>query len=558
MLEKQKPKILSENNNAIAKDNLMLIIIIGVWLIIVLYFDPKILEYLYKQSLFAKFALISFLICVNIFWFYGIYHLVIAFFSAFIVKPVLAPLTTTNSPQVALFYLTMNDFQENAVLSCLKQDYKNFELFILDDSTDRNYQHKIDCFIQHHPNVKLIRRLNRKNYKAGNLNNALNTLYKDYAYFAISDADGILPENFLKKLMPYFNISPKIAFVQANQRWNNTQKTEFAQNLGLNTDIHWKYYVPAKFKYGFLMFYGHGAIIKSSVWKQIHGFPDTVTEDIAFSSLLCEKGYKGTFVPDVVCLEDFPADYKAFRKRNQRWIKGTIEYLLKWYPKLLFSRNASYIEKIDMLISCGILLQSVIFVIFLIIVSIILPLSAKLFYLHIPLIVTFAPLKELTAAYSSGVYLYCSWSMEFFLIMLITSFAQFAPLGLRFFYQPVNVICYYANFTFICLSSCVAGFIHLVSFLFTRNSYFLATGQTNKKITVEEKIIFALEIIFAFLLIYSMIKTANVWLLTAAAALLLSPFIYKKKSGYLCLNILIYLPFILIIGIIFFIVISLI
>ncbi|MFH2137681.1 MAG: glycosyltransferase [Candidatus Omnitrophota bacterium] len=444
----------------------------------------------------------------------------------------------------------MNDFREEAICSCLKQDYKNFDVYILDDSTSVEWQAKVDQFIAIHEKAILIRRQTREHFKAGNLNNAFEQLYSRYEYFAVSDSDGILPKDFIGKLLPYFSLDKQIGFVQANQRWNEAQDSEFAKDLGINTDIHWKYYVPAKNMYGFLMFYGHGAIIRSDVWKKAGGFPHTITEDIAFSSVLRENGYYGVFAPEVVCLEDFPIDYKSFRIRNERWIKGTTEYLYKWYPRLLFSRNAPWSEKLDVLVSAGVLLQPFVFILFLLLVSIVLPVTTKLFGLHIPLVATFSPMKAMLATYLSGIYLQTSWTMDFFLIMLIAAFAQFAPLLISLIKDPIKITRYIGSFLFVCLSSSVASFVNILTILITQKSRFLVTGTKKKKDTLEHKIIYLFEIIFCAFLIFSALSTGNLWLLTVAISVFLNPFVYKSHWDDPLLSAAIYLPSLIILLII--------
>jgi Glycosyltransferases, probably involved in cell wall biogenesis len=127
--------------------------------------------------------------------FTGYITLLSSFFSAFVVKANnIINKEQGNSDRTAILYLTMNDFREEAVLSCLNQDSDNFNVFILDDSDDRYCREKVDSFITRNNQVRLIRRKARTYFKAGNLNNALSEIYKDYDYFAVSDSDGILPD----------------------------------------------------------------------------------------------------------------------------------------------------------------------------------------------------------------------------------------------------------------------------------------------------------------------------------------------------------------------------
>jgi cellulose synthase/poly-beta-1,6-N-acetylglucosamine synthase-like glycosyltransferase len=312
-------------NPYIYKDDLMFIVIIGLWIITLLYFNPKILHTLYgKPPLIALVPIYLFVLCLNFMWLLSIYHLVLSFFSAFIIKPLILEPAIDQKDRVAILYLTMNDFVEEAILSCCNQDYDNFNIFLLDDSTGPLWQKKVDDFVASYKQINLVRRPTRDNYKAGNLNYTLERIYKEYKYFAIADADSVFPIDFIKKMLPYFSLDERVAFVQANHRQNTNRRTPFIEDLELNADSHYIYYMPAKAEYGFVMLYGHGALIRTDVWKGVDGFPNCISEDLVFSSILRERGYLGVLALDVICKEDFPSDYKSFRIRYERWVEGSL------------------------------------------------------------------------------------------------------------------------------------------------------------------------------------------------------------------------------------------
>lgn len=77
--------------------------------------------------------------------------------------------------RVTLLYCTCNDFEANSLEWSMKQDYdsKLLKTVILDDSTDPDYKAKVDEFAKQHKGVKVIRRKDRKGFKAGNINNYL-------------------------------------------------------------------------------------------------------------------------------------------------------------------------------------------------------------------------------------------------------------------------------------------------------------------------------------------------------------------------------------------------
>lgn len=518
------------------KQPVMFLIILGSWVLMLTHFNPYLLRYLsFQSNLMAKISILSFVVLIDLFWLYGLYHIVVSFFSMFFIK---RNAKSTNSinlyPKIALLYLTMNDFNQEAALSCISQDYPDFDIYILDDSTDEEIKTKIDKFIESQPRKPIIfRRPNRIAYKAGNLNYALNKIYKDYEYFTVCDADGILPDNFLKKLIPYFSIDNSIGFVQANQRSNPKQSGVFARNFSFITDIHWKYYVPAREKYGFLMFYGHGAVIKTSAWKEAGGFPETVTEDLAFSSIIRERGYKGIFVPDVVCYEDFPEDYGRFRRRNERWIKGTTEYLLKWYPNLFMSKGVSWSEKLDILVACGNLLLALPFLIYLLIVGILLPFSLSYFDLHIPLTMKIFP----------SIKFYASWRWDFYLAMLLAVMAQLIPVFFECINTPLKLLKYLANFTFISISTTFVSFCNIISYCITKRSFFPVSGS--KTVEAESNMIFKMEIILSLVLGYMAMHTTNIWLLSVALTFGLDILFYRARDQNMILNSLIYAPFVI-------------
>ncbi len=528
------------------KDNLMFLVILGLWISAVAYYDPRILTNINEQeSLSVRISILCFIVLLDLFWLYGIYHLTISIFSAFCKTPkVLSGTISITHPKVAILYTTKNDFKETAVVSCLGQDYDNYDVYILDDSTEVDILNRIHEFTSNNPGrLFLIRRDLKEGFKAGNLNHALNMLSNNYEYFAVTDADGILPRNFLSGLLPYFSIDKSVGFVQANQRSNPRQTNKFSRDLSLNTDLHWKCYLPAKNYFGFVMFYGHGALIRTSVWKEVGGFPDTITEDLAFSSIIREKGYKGIFVDNVICYEEFPENYLKYRKRNERWVKGTTEYLTKWFPSLCLSGKVAWFEKLDILISAGVLLMAAPFILFLFIAAIIIPLSTDNFGLHIPLANNFILPSYSIPSHIPILKYELDWTKGLFLIMSVTAFAQIIPAVYYLASNPGKMFRYCAQFTFVCLSTIVDSAVGILSFMLTRKSYFPVTGSTDILMKIENGATNLLEIVFALLLCIVMIKTSNIWLFGISFSLLLDSLVYRYRWDSRVVYLLVHVPF---------------
>ena len=305
----------------------MFLLIIGLWLLCLLYFNPRLIALLIgPEPLIAKAFLLIFIIELDFFCLYVFFHLVIVAFSYFAKKSCFSGVSFADNfcatgklfPPVAFLYTTCNDFQEPAALSHLNQDYSNSHFFILDDSTDISLQKKIDEFSARFPlALTVIRRKNKNGFKAGNINYALRLLDAKFKYFSVSDSDTVIPRDYISSLLPYLT-NPRIAFVQSAQATNISQQTQFARFMGPNTDIHFRHYASTKNRYGFVMWYGHGALLRRDVCERIGGIPEIATEDLAYSMKVREQGFEGIFVEKVCCYEDFPPTYKQYRKRNEK------------------------------------------------------------------------------------------------------------------------------------------------------------------------------------------------------------------------------------------------
>lgn len=512
------------------------------------YFDARLITALFFPVGWPqKISIVLFILCINLFWFYGLYHIFFIVFSRFFFSPksILSKSTSILRQLVAILYTTKNDFQEEAAYSCLRQAYNRFDVYILDDSDDEIMKGRIDQFVSKYPQVCLIRREHKNGFKAGNLNHTLRQIYQKYGYFAVCDADTILPENFLSGLLPYFAIQEGIGFVQANQRANQTQKSVFATILSLNTDLHWKYYVPARERYGFTMFYGHGAAISMEAWEAVGGFPEIATEDLAFSSLLREKGYKGVFVPHVVCLEDYPQTYERLLKRNRKWIMGTVEYLFKYFPSLVSSKNVSWVEKTDIFVSAFSLLLAFPFLIYVLDAGIALPFSQNLFNLNIPVYLILPKTSDSLVDFLTKLKYEVSWFFDFFIVMFISSIAQVLPVFFLALRKPMKAIRYIGMFSFLSISTVIASSLDLLDYFLYRKAFFPVTGAGLEKVSLGRRIILIGEIASGIILLYIAYLTSNLWLVTIGLAFLLNSFVSLFNFNNLILNMVLYLPFLL-------------
>jgi cellulose synthase/poly-beta-1,6-N-acetylglucosamine synthase-like glycosyltransferase len=275
-------------------------------------------------------------------------------------RPKLTHLSSTTDlcPPVALLYVTRNDFCASAIASCVRQNYPSFHVFILDDSDDGPIIEEINQTQKRFENlITVIRRGDRVGFKAGNLNNGLRIIDDSFAFFAVCDADGILPPDFLCITMRAIQKDNSIGFVQAVHKTSRTEAdNRFIQDMGPAVEMYWRVFRSAE-RFGFTMLHGHGAIVRKAAWQAVGGFPEIVSEDLAFSTQLAESGYYGAFEDRVCCEELFPANYRAFCRRQMRYVRGTAEHARLFLWQFLKSGKVSWVEKADRTLATAIMLS---------------------------------------------------------------------------------------------------------------------------------------------------------------------------------------------------------
>ncbi|MBA4368070.1 MAG: hypothetical protein C0403_10595 [Desulfobacterium sp.] len=540
----------------IKKSNRIYLGIILCWVFCLIYFNPKLFAILNETDSFTtKTFFVIFVFFLNIFWLYGIFHFFFLVYKIF-PKKQFAPDKIAHFPSVAILYTTRNDFQKKAVLSCVKQSYPNFHVYILDDSTDETFKAKIDHF--HHAYTQqttVIRRDDRRGYKAGNLNNALRNHANGHEYFAVIDADEVIPSDFLNKLIPYFGQDETIAFVQAHHEQNPQQPSKFAKDLSVGINFHWDVYQPPRNHHGFVIFYGHGAVIRRHVWEKVGGFPEIVSEDLAFSTRIRQLGYRGYFVREVTCYEDFPETYYQFRKRHEKWVQGACEYLQYEFLPFILSKRVTFAEKLDVSMSTFILFIPAIFLLYIFIANAVLPmlLAEK----HTLSITLFGQTFNLMSAYFMEPRFEKVWTFDFYLITLI---GMFSPVFCYFgsiFSRPGKIITLLFKSAVPYISLILVCMCGIVSYLFTRKAVFHTTGDKTdgcislwgceggrslKQLNSNHPLIFHLEWLLGLTLTYFSFKTMNFALLTISSCLILSPVIARFGWDSKAVSVLVTIP----------------
>lgn len=283
-----------------------------------------------------------------------------------------ARLARDSRPLVGLLYVTCNDFIEESLDASIRQDYPNCQTTILDDSSGPAYRARVDAYAVPR-GIPVIRRPDRKGFKAGNLNNFLRRATDYLDYFVIIDSDEILPPGFVTRALDYFAEDPSIGIVQANHIATRN-RTTFMRTFAPGVDAHWPAYQAVKSRCGFMSLLGHGAMVSRAAYRASGGFPHLVSEDIAFAIDARRAGYRTVFAPDITCEEEFPPDYAAFKRRHRRWTEGNMEFIRRYSAKILFSRALTWYEKLDIVLFCYSLPLTGVFSLYVVVNAIVFPL----------------------------------------------------------------------------------------------------------------------------------------------------------------------------------------
>lgn len=470
LIKNQLPLIKNPKKN-------LYIFIFASWLFCMFWFEPRLLQLLsIADNITGWVALALFVTFINIAWLYGLYNISIVIFSIYyrnFKAGKLPSFPLTSSPAVALLYTTCNDFEEESVRSCVKQDYPDYTVYILDDSSNEESKKKVDVYAARYPGlVKVIRRNNRHAFKAGNLNHALGLIKEKY--FAIADADEILPVDFLSKTVPVLEADENCGFVQANHRANPNTKSKLSKALGVGIDIHWKWYQPLRNEYGFVMFLGHGAVLRRECWEKIGGFPEIVSEDLGFAIRIRELGYRGYFKEDVVCYEDFPETVRAFRVRHMKWTRGTCEFLNKEFRNLVKAKKITVQEKLDILFPTLNLPLTLLFFCFMINANLMLP---YLFGVSQPITFVTAGSEHVFNIIRLNEGFSVINSPDFYIITLLTFISPVLCFIIALAGKPLKLFKFLSHSTALYAALSPLSSIGVIGYFFTGKATFLVTGE---------------------------------------------------------------------------------
>jgi cellulose synthase/poly-beta-1,6-N-acetylglucosamine synthase-like glycosyltransferase len=179
----------------------------------------------------------------------------------------------------------------------------------------------------------------RAKSKHGNYNAWLAAHGDDYEVMLGVDPDHVPLPNFAERLLGYFR-DPDVAFVVGPQVYGNYRgfvvRSAESQQFLFHSLLQ-----RAGNRSRTAMLVGTNNALRVSALKQIGGFQDSITEDMATSLVFhtarnpsSGRRWTSVYTPDVVSVGEGPASFTDYFSQQDRWSRGTDEVLVKRFWRM--------------------------------------------------------------------------------------------------------------------------------------------------------------------------------------------------------------------------------
>ena len=192
-----------------------------------------------------------------------------------------------------------------------------------------------------------LRRRRRSGAKAGNLNHGLERTRAPYV--VVLDCDHVPHIDFLERTLGHLE-EPDVAFVQTPQYYANAAGNPLCSAAAAQQNLFFGPIARGKDGLGAMMCCGTNVVFRREALEQVGGFPETsLTEDFLLSIRLQERGWRTTYVSEVVASGLGPEDMASYVSQQQRWARGCLSSIpallrsrLPWRARMQYLLSATY------------------------------------------------------------------------------------------------------------------------------------------------------------------------------------------------------------------------
>jgi len=247
--------------------------------------------------------------------------------------------------------------------ACTSIDYTNYEVIVIDDSTDPQMLEKLIRW-KGHPRVKVLHREGRDGYKGGALNKGLSIADPKCSYVLVFDADFVPPKDIIQRMLGDFT-GEEIAAVQGYQ-WHMLNANENWISKAIRVLFSFSNLVELVARSrlrSFLQLTGSVMMIRKKVLEELGGFAASMTEDWELTLRLYLHGYKIVYDENIKALAECPSRVKYFMKQQMRWAEGHTRDFVQNAFRILRSQHLSRLQKVDFMFVGLVYVQAILFLI---------------------------------------------------------------------------------------------------------------------------------------------------------------------------------------------------
>jgi len=276
-------------------------------------------------------------------------------------------------PFVSIHIATYNEKRviERLLDACARLDYANYEVIVVDDSTDESWQ-----ILQRWSQVqrfKIVHRPGREGFKGGALREALRWTDPRAEYIVVFDADAVPFADSIKRFLPHFYrgttngqglMKPRdeVGAVQSYQ-WHVLNKSENWLTQAVRTEYSGSYMVERPFQQAvgsMKMVAGTAYMVRAHLLHSL-GWGSSLTEDWELTIRLYLKGYKVVYTPYVETPAECVSTFPRLARQRMRWAEGHTHNVRKWFAAVVTSPRITVREKLEFVFYSTYYLQALFF-----------------------------------------------------------------------------------------------------------------------------------------------------------------------------------------------------
>lgn len=261
---------------------------------------------------------------------------------------------------VSILVPTYNEARviDRVLYACVSLDYENYEVVVIDDSTDETVD-KLKKWAKH-PRVKVIHRERRDGWKGGALNEGLKHLDPRSKFVLVFDADFIPQGDIIRRMLSAFR-DERVAAVQGAQ-WHilNVDESWVARGIRALLSAFYFFEHPARDVCGGLtQLNGSVMMIRRDALEAVGGFGTSITEDWELTLKFYEHGYRVVYEPSIRVPCECPATLKHVIRQQCRWGEGHTRNFRRYFWRVITQDELPTRTRLDFMLVGASYLQSV-------------------------------------------------------------------------------------------------------------------------------------------------------------------------------------------------------